>query len=248
MTYNNNASALDMQDLESTTSTKPAASQSQRRGSQASRRFSAQSVRPLKSAPSNSSVPSMGSQEGQDGSSPGRNIRQRLSSMAHRSAEAATSFTSPLAQIYQPLIVDDDIAEEESEPSPNGQQNIVSYGPAMRRRLSSMHRFPPMPPMDMQRRLNSSRGQNRDGHILDVPMLEESPRSAENITSIKDEEEQGQGVKSPPPEPVSQVLGGEGSSGMVPQVNDRLTRIEERQKRLEDLILQLSQDIRSGKH
>ena len=73
-------------------------------------------------------------------------LRARVNSMT-----GPQNFTSPLAQIFQPLVVDDDLMEEDDNaseassppqnmgvhfPSPPG----VSYGPASRRRLSSMHR------------------------------------------------------------------------------------------------------------
>lgn len=66
----------------------------------------------------------------------------------HRGADMAHTFTSPLAQIFQPLVVDDGGIPEDSvpqhnaptAPSPSGPAPAgVSYGPAYRRRLSSMH-------------------------------------------------------------------------------------------------------------
>ncbi|KAJ7247668.1 hypothetical protein B0H12DRAFT_1124984 [Mycena haematopus] len=76
--------------------------------------------------------------------------RNRVTSLMHRGAEVAHTFTSPLAQIFQPLVVDDGGIPQDNVP--HGQQNTpsspsapapppiaVSYGPAYRRRLSSMH-------------------------------------------------------------------------------------------------------------
>lgn len=243
-----------MQDLDSTTSSRPFDSLARRRDSQASRRVSSQSARPMRIAASNSSARSVGTQnqDGQDGTPPPTGIRQRLASMVQRGTEAASSFTSPLAQIYQPLVVDDDIVEQETDPVSSMQPMqsappppSISYGPSMRRRLSSMHRFPPMAPMDMGRRVHSVRGQNNDGHVLDTVPVEESPRSTEIV--ISDAEEQAKEEGSTPPERASQVLAGEGMSGMVPQVADRLAKIEERQKRMEELLLQLSEDLRQKK-
>ncbi|KAJ7765480.1 hypothetical protein DFH07DRAFT_1015251, partial [Mycena maculata] len=83
--------------------------------------------------------------------------RNRVTSLMHRGAEAAQTFTSPLAQIFQPLVVDDGgIPQEPGVKPPVVQQNLgsgahpsqsgvahpppgVSYGPAYRRRLSSIH-------------------------------------------------------------------------------------------------------------
>ncbi|KAK0489158.1 hypothetical protein IW261DRAFT_1557654 [Armillaria novae-zelandiae] len=61
--------------------------------------------------------------------------RNRVNSILNRSFETAQSFTSPLAQIFQPLVLDDDLIADESHSLPH----LVSFGPASRRRLSSMH-------------------------------------------------------------------------------------------------------------
>src|ERR1700683_3600430 len=69
--------------------------------------------------------------------------RQRIVSMFNGGAEAVQTFTSPLAQIFQPLMVDDDIREDaETSPSHLGIPSGVSYGPASRRRHSVMQRSP----------------------------------------------------------------------------------------------------------
>ncbi|KAI5118687.1 hypothetical protein M0805_003624 [Coniferiporia weirii] len=245
LTSKNDAIALDTRDYESMTPAKAASPQAhpmRRQVSQTtSRRFSAQSARPISVMPSSSSVHSHVSKDAQEGLSPTQTIqtlKTKLASAAQRGVEAATSFTSPLAQIYQPLVVDDDIVDEQA--STPTQPPFLSYGPVTRRRLSSMHRFPPMAPVDIQRRLNSSRGQNNQS--FPDTMLEESPGSPDNIMA----EERGDNDRTPAaPEPVSQVVAQEGASGTLSQVSSRLTKIEERQKRLEDLILQLSHDIRS---
>ncbi|KAF7309784.1 hypothetical protein MIND_00350300 [Mycena indigotica] len=86
--------------------------------------------------------------------------RARVASLMHRGTEVAQTFTSPLAQIFQPLVVDDGgIPEEITKPDLPSQNRVqltpehrpangavvppppagVSYGPAYRRRLSSMH-------------------------------------------------------------------------------------------------------------
>ncbi|EJD07689.1 uncharacterized protein FOMMEDRAFT_137915 [Fomitiporia mediterranea MF3/22] len=250
----NNEIALDTQEAESATSSKRNGALSQRRGSTASRRVSAQSARPMKIIPSNSSALSNASQDGQEAGSPPtptKGFRKRLASAMQRGTEAVNTFTSPLAQIYQPLVVDDDIVEEEmaSSPSQPAAPPMMSFAPGVRRRLSSMHRFPPVAPMDAQRRMNSSRGQNRDGHLLDDVMSEESPSSMENL--VREQEERAKEEEGiTPPEPASQVLEGGGEAtpgGLVPQFADRLAKIEERQMRLEELILQLSEHLRSAK-
>ncbi|KAH8108342.1 hypothetical protein DFH11DRAFT_1517080 [Phellopilus nigrolimitatus] len=245
MTNNSNNSALDMRDLESTTtSAKFASSPIRRQVSQASgRRFSAQSARPINAIPSSSSNHSRKSMDPPEGTPPSQalpGVRPRLASIMQRGAEAPTSFTSPLALIYQPLVVDDDMVEEEA-PSPT-QPAVVSH--AARRRLSSMHRFPPMAPMDIQRRLNVSRGQNgQNGQNFADAMREESPGVLDNVTGKEHTKDDRPTMV---PEQASQVVEEEeGASGTLSQVGARLTKIEEKQQRLEDLILQLSQDIRA---
>ncbi|KAJ7760568.1 receptor-activated Ca2+-permeable cation channel [Mycena metata] len=75
--------------------------------------------------------------------------RTRVASLMNRGAEVAHTFTSPLAQIFQPLVVDDGGIPEDEVPNHSGSAAPpppvaappagVSYGPAYRRRLSSMH-------------------------------------------------------------------------------------------------------------
>ncbi|KAI0334571.1 hypothetical protein GY45DRAFT_1318147 [Cubamyces sp. BRFM 1775] len=74
--------------------------------------------------------------------------RARLNSIVTRGLDAAQSaVASPLAQIFQPLIVDDDgggssllgLDEQGAQEGAGGGGGIISYGPATRRRLSSMH-------------------------------------------------------------------------------------------------------------
>lgn len=233
------ASALDTRDADSTTSARARTGPTLRRASQPiSRRVSAQSPRaqPAGLRPSHSSAHSKLSKDGPEGSmSPTKAVqamRDNLTSVISKGTEIATNFTSPLAQIYQPLVVDDDLRDDE-EPSELTQPNMVSYGPVSRRRLSSMHRFPPMAPLDLRR--SNSRAQHA---MLDAPQ-EASPRSPN-----EDSRYQGGEISPSIPEPVSQVYEDEGGAGSTPQVVARLNRIEERQKRLEDLILQLSSDLK----
>ncbi|KAI0816960.1 hypothetical protein BC628DRAFT_1404843 [Trametes gibbosa] len=78
--------------------------------------------------------------------------RTRVNSVLTRGLELAQSASSPLAQIFQPLIVDDDLLPSGDEQIPSDGGGIgpsgsgtsmgaagLSYGPATRRRLSSMH-------------------------------------------------------------------------------------------------------------
>ncbi|KAI9063882.1 hypothetical protein FKP32DRAFT_1571075 [Trametes sanguinea] len=78
--------------------------------------------------------------------------RARVNSLVTRGLELAQSASSPLAQIFQPLIVDDDGAPDDQTMFSEGAASAgglsggncavttgISYGPATRRRLSSMH-------------------------------------------------------------------------------------------------------------
>lgn len=79
--------------------------------------------------------------------------RARVNSVLARGLDLAQSVSSPLAQIFQPLIVDDDFISGDDQhsseaatsgPSGNGMgAGQISYGPATRRRLSSMHVLSP---------------------------------------------------------------------------------------------------------
>ncbi|KAI0351934.1 hypothetical protein OH77DRAFT_843965 [Trametes cingulata] len=76
--------------------------------------------------------------------------RARVNSVVARGLELAQSASSPLAQIFQPLVVDDDAADEvtQSDGATSGGGGAtgaaaISYGPATRRRLSSMHAVNP---------------------------------------------------------------------------------------------------------
>ncbi|KAJ7623199.1 receptor-activated Ca2+-permeable cation channel [Roridomyces roridus] len=101
-------------------------------------------------------VPSPGAAQPSSSSSPPAHHvpapgpRNRVTSLMARGAEAAHSFASPLAQIFQPLVVDsfeDEDTESDAQQSsthpvvahPHPPPPGISYGPASRRRLSSMH-------------------------------------------------------------------------------------------------------------
>jgi|ERR1700691_3232654 hypothetical protein len=146
--------------------------------------------------------------------------RQRI---LNGGTENAQTFTSPLAQLFQPLVVDDDIRED-AEPSPShlGIPGGVSYGPASRRRHSVMqrspvadsatnvfHRFPSM---------GSYLG-NQESQLSTSPDPPPSIREPETAEEVQEEES---------------------SVGGIMQWAKRLQHLEEGQKRIEDLLIQLS--------
>jgi len=79
-----------------------------------------------------SRVPSQSSRK-PDGS-PGPQMRHRITTSLSRPFETAAQ-ASPLAQLFQPLIVDE-VIPEDTQPYA-GTRDGVSYGPVSRRRLSS---------------------------------------------------------------------------------------------------------------
>ncbi len=77
-------------------------------------------------------VPSQSSRK--PDTSPGPQMRHRITTSLNRPLET-TAQASPLAQLYQPVIVDE-VIPEDSQPYA-GTRDTVSYGPVSRRRLSS---------------------------------------------------------------------------------------------------------------
>lgn len=206
-----------------------------------SRRFSGQSTHAVNLASSTSGQSAISSKDVQS-DVPQRpplqpHVRPRMNSLMQREHSSA-NFISPLAQIYTPLVVDDDIIEEQDEGTVEPLSPLPVIAPGLpRRRLSSMHHFPPMAPVHIQRKMNTSRGQG-----LHEPILRESPASIE--LAVPEEPER----KANQPEEASRVIEEEEEGeGSAPQISDRLNRIEERQKRIEELLLHISQGLTSRK-
>ncbi|KAI0050965.1 hypothetical protein FA95DRAFT_1554998 [Auriscalpium vulgare] len=102
------------------------------------RRASASGFRPTMSRPLPTAQPQPQKDEPANGAQPGP-ARHRVTSILNRGANEAAQAFSPLAQIFQPLVVDDNVIPEEDHPQ-TGTRDAVSYGPASRRRLSTMKR------------------------------------------------------------------------------------------------------------
>ncbi|KAH9074723.1 hypothetical protein EDB83DRAFT_2218747 [Lactarius deliciosus] len=90
------------------------------------------SLRQTRGSVGSKRMPSMSSMK-PDGS-PGRHGRHRVASVLNRPVDPMAQ-ASPLAQLFQPLIVDEAIPEDAYPQA--GTREGVSYGPATRRRLSS---------------------------------------------------------------------------------------------------------------
>jgi hypothetical protein len=167
--------------------------------------------------------------------------------MTRSTADVAHSFTSPLAQIFQPLVVADEEAVLDDGTEGQAVQNpsipVLSYGPATRRRLSSTHRqgakFGDYPSPQLQPPL-----QDQPGHLRPIFSAPRSPSSSQggSITA-------GPFSQSPPqddePETVEQVSDDRAHKGGETMLAKRLERMEERQKKIEDLLVSLANDLRS---
>ncbi|EPQ56311.1 hypothetical protein GLOTRDRAFT_128260 [Gloeophyllum trabeum ATCC 11539] len=167
-------------------------------------------------------------------------VRQRVNSAMARGAEAAQSFTSPLAQIFQPLVVDDDIPEEARESPSNapGPTHMISFGPATRRRLTSVHRRSTTDPYHLNPMQSSPKkfpsvtsDARSHGSLLSQP-LSESPGQGEGRPETASHVEEDEGSPS---------RGGPGSGELM----KRFDLMEERQRRIEELLMQLTQNLGS---
>lgn len=148
--------------------------------------------------------------------SPAKSIpRHRLTSFGR-----AVEGPSPLAQIYQPLVVQD--AQESAALGPSG----VSFGPAHRRRLSSMqstHRITHPDPLGIQEQSTSLRR---------FPVMSTTPLSDAPLSESPD-----------------QHLGSKdeitGDAGNAKQLIARLDTMEQRQERIEDMLIQLTSYLKA---
>ncbi|RPD64222.1 hypothetical protein L226DRAFT_460344 [Lentinus tigrinus ALCF2SS1-7] len=215
--------------------------------------------------------------------------RPRVNSIVTRGLDMAQAAASPLAQIFQPLIVDDDLIPEEQESdaannttgpaghgSGGGPPALVSYGPATRRRLMSMHAAP-SPPRRMRtysvagqghpqpgaggggggsegygatgesstalRRFptNSPPPRSQLGLLLAQAPLSESPD--ERAGQVEAAMEHGSGRQPREPAETASQLENEENHG-ASEWERRLDSIEERQKRIEDMLVEISKNLR----
>lgn len=147
---------------------------------------------------------------------------------------------SPLAQLFQPLVVDDDVIPEDSENGPDsgGMLTGVSYGPASRRRLMSITQKRPIEAASQAMRWGASTVANK--------LLGEQPLSASpDQQRIERERDAEQEEEDPQPETAEQVQQEEQDGGGEPKMMRKLRLMEDRQKRIEDLLIQLNERIGS---
>ena len=140
-----------------------------------------------------------------------------------RSLDAAQSLTSPLAQIYMPVVVDEDTFGNAPE-APTSLAPGISYGPA-RRRLTSMHRRPGKEILSSA--IPTSSTDSKKGVADDVP-ISESPDADPASQTI---------VERRPQTAEETEEAEEASSGVA--LATRLADIEKRQIRIEEILLNL---------
>jgi len=152
----------------------------------------------------------------------------------------STSSASPLAMLFQPIVVDDDVIMEDQEDNqgplrPQG----LSYGPVSRRRLVSL-------------------GPRRRGH----PLVDPSPvasvlnrwqrpdtRQPSQSLTRSDDGDRFSGSpdrirpSSSIPETAGQVLEDEERDGGEPGLSKRLEAMEDRQKRIEEMLVRLTEGL-----
>jgi hypothetical protein len=154
--------------------------------------------------------------------------RARLHSAVARGLEVAHSYTSPLAQIFTPLVV----SEEPSEGPPEAGTSTtgISYGPASRRRLTFSHRHPAADPVGATAPSGGSpRRRTTSGPRL--TSMQDAPTSPLGPAGRQDLDTEGKTV--------SEVEQEEDTGGVPPGLSSRLASMEERQVRIEELLLKL---------
>ncbi|KAF8239383.1 receptor-activated Ca2+-permeable cation channel [Tricholoma matsutake] len=157
--------------------------------------------------------------------------RARLSSAVSRGIDTAQNFASPLAQVFKPLVVHDNSPETISPAAGPTGPIVISYGPASRRRVSSMQ--------SLQRRHPESLINQAQANVLKrlPPMSSPVEQSAlsESPDHIREESPLTE-RKSLMDTMVTDDAGGA-------DWKRRMDRMEKRQERIEDLLVQLTKDI-----
>ncbi|EJF64109.1 hypothetical protein DICSQDRAFT_100749 [Dichomitus squalens LYAD-421 SS1] len=301
-------SALDMEETDSV----PPIGITPRRVSQASRRRpSGASIRQMRRTPSSAGHstpprspsphkaelpepgPSTSPQSQTRAQQPPQHIplpRARLNSIVTRGLDVAQAAASPLAQIFQPLIVDDDIVPEAqaqipvdgsgAHPGPGEGHGgapapapgaLVSYGPATRRRLMSLHAAP-SPPRRMRTYSVAAHGPHvhrpdaygatgESSTALRRFPTHSSPQSRSHLGlyaaaplstspddgrgSLSEQPEEAERGRSPGPHETAAQVESEGNSEGS-EWERRLASIEDRQKRIEDILVEISRNLRRG--
>ena len=166
--------------------------------------------------------------------------RPRINSVVN----PVTSSASPLALLFQPLVVDDDVITEDQEDNQNPPKapNILSYGPASRRRLVSL---------GPRRR---SRALTETSPVASTLNRWQRPDSRQPSHSLTRSDDGDQISMGPDPgqinpstssvhETAGQVLEDEERDGGEPGLSRRLEMMEERQRRIEAMLVKLTENL-----
>jgi hypothetical protein len=154
--------------------------------------------------------------------------RARLSSAVSRGADAMQNFTSPLAQVFKPLAVHENMPETINPATGPAGPVAVSYGPASRRRVSSMHSTQWRHPESLvhHTQANALKRFSPKSSPVEQSALSESPDHARVVSPLTERK----------PSLDTEYVGSDWTS--------RMDQMEKRQQRIEDLLIQLSKDIR----
>ncbi|KAI0708832.1 hypothetical protein C8T65DRAFT_718427 [Cerioporus squamosus] len=202
--------------------------------------------------------------------------RPRVNSIVTRGLDMAQAAASPLAQIFQPLVVDDDLIPEESESEAPGASGpaghgsggappaMVSYGPATRRRLMSLHAAP-APPRRLRTYSVAGQGHPPPGGygatgesstaLRRFPTNSPPPRSQLGLllaqAPLSESPDERSGRMEDAIEQQQRAMGGQTASQLETEGSHetsewerRLESIEERQKRIEEMLVEISKNLR----
>jgi hypothetical protein len=165
--------------------------------------------------------------------SPSNAIRARLNSMAPRALDTSPS---PLAQVFQPLVVTDTIPEEPLEPT---QPIGLGYAPGRRRRLSSIQ--------STKRSEDSLFNQAQPHAMTKFPLVAKTSSGASVPLSKSPNQLSGGGsptsatVETQTPDMAVQDY----SAGILDWTR-RMDEMERRQGRIEELLVQIAHDIKGA--
>lgn len=180
--------------------------------------------------------------------------RARLNSIVTRGIDPTQAVASPLAQVFQPLVWDDDRdGETDGLSQEGGGGALVSYGPASRRRLSSMMRRPTA--MVHNDVFGAAAGQvpwrssgqamtTRPGIIGQA--LSTSPETRETTRPEKERDARSVGQGSSHLHEPLETAAEEQEEGAPSPTDRRLEEIERRQQRIEELLEKLVARAQQG--
>ena len=154
----------------------------------------------------------------------------------------AASSASPLALLYQPIVVEEEsVAEDYQDDSQHlvKPSSLLSYGPTSRRRLISIG--PRRRGRGLAERSSETFALNR--WQQDTRRLSHSPTRSDEGDQFSRSPDLINPSSSSVPETAAQVLEEEEREGGEPGLSSRLEMIEGRQKRIEELLVRLTEHL-----